>query len=158
MSTDTRPPPSPFTETTGSARHAASAELAASGPVQRVTLFTGIPAWLVTGYAEARELLVHPDVVRVVGNPQRDAAHRDAIPADIAAAMDQHVLGVNPPDHTRLRRLVQAAFTRRRIDALEPRIQEITDTLLDDLAVAGTNGRPVDLVATFGYPLPITVI
>ena len=156
MTASSHPPPtsgSPFTATTGSARHAALVDLAASGPVQRVTLFTGVPAWVVTGYAEARELLVHPDVVK-----HRAYQHRDALPADVTAAMDQHMLSANPPDHTRLRRLVSAAFTGRRTAVLEPRIQEITDTLLDGMAAAGAGGQPVDLVVAFGYPLPITVI
>ncbi len=154
----TTSPPSPFTETTARARHAAFAELAAAGPVQRVVLFTGVPAWLVTGYAETREVLAHPDVVKVGGNPHRSASHRDALSADVDAALYQHLLSTNPPDHTRLRRLVAAAFTRRRTDALEPRIREITDALLDDLAAAGVDGKPIDLIAAFGYPLPITVI
>lgn len=143
---------SPFTQTTGSARHAAAAELAAGGPVQRVVLFTGVPAWVITGYAEAREVLAHPDVVKeLAGGP-----HRDAIPAEIAAGMDQHLLSMNPPDHTRLRRLVSAAFTQRRTEALAPRIQEITDSLLDALEAAPPG--PVDLLAEFCYPLPMTVI
>ncbi len=154
----TPPPPSPFTETTGHARHAAVAELTATGPVQHVTLFNNVPAWVITGYAEARELLAHPDVVKTAGSPARPAPYGSAIPDDIAAAMEQHMLSMNPPDHTRLRRLVSAAFTRRRIDGLEPRIREITEALLDDLAVAGVDGQPVDLVAGFSYPLPITVI
>jgi hypothetical protein len=90
--------PSPFTETTGTARHAAFAELAATGPVQKVMLFTGVPAWLVTGYAEARELLAHPALVKTVGGP-----HMDAMPPDLNAAMNTHLLSTNPPDHTRLR-------------------------------------------------------
>jgi Cytochrome P450 len=147
-----RQPPSPFTETTGTTRHGAFAELAGTGPVQRVMLFTSVPAWVVTGYTEARELLAHPDVVKRRGG----AAHRDVMPADIADAMDQHLLSANPPDHTRLRHLVSAAFTRRRTDALAPRVQEVTDALLDDLEAGGPG--PVDLVAAFGYPLPITVI
>jgi cytochrome P450 len=150
------PSRSPFTETTGSGRHAAFAELAATGPVQRITLFTGFPAWAVTGYAEVRELLAHPDVVKTP--PRRDIPQRAALPAGTFAAMEQHLLSTNPPDHTRLRRLVSAAFTRRRTDALEPRIRQVTGELLDGLASAGTDGRAVDLVAAFGYPLPITVI
>lgn len=145
--------PSPFTETTGPARHLAFRELAASGPVRHVMLFTGVPAWVVTGYAEARELLAHPAVVKTAGGP-----HMDSTPPDVQAAMQTHLLGANPPDHTRLRKLVSAAFTQRRIEALTPRIQEITDRLLDDLAAAGAGGEPVDLVGRFGYPLPITVI
>jgi cytochrome P450 len=146
--------PSPFTETTGSARHAAFAQLAATGPVQQVVLFTGVPAWIVTGYAEVRELLAHPALVKIEGG----GPHMDAMPPDLQAAMNTHLLGTNPPDHTRLRRLVTAAFTARRVEALAPRIQEITDGLLDDLAADGAGGRPVDLVEGFGYPLPITVI
>jgi cytochrome P450 len=146
--------PSPFTETTGAARHAAFAELAATGSVQHVVLFTGVPAWLVTGYAEVRELLAHPAMVKVEGG----GPHMDAMPPDLSAAMHMHLLGTNPPDHTRLRRLVTAAFTARRVEALVPRIQEIADGLLDDLAAAGAGRRPVDLVEGFGFPLPITVI
>jgi cytochrome P450 len=145
--------PSPFTETTGPARHAAFAELASAGPVQKVTLFTGIPAWVVTGYAECRELLAHPALVKTVGGP-----HMDVMPPELNAAMNTHLLSTNPPDHTRLRRLVTAAFTVRRVEALTPRVQEITDDLLDAMAAAGEGGRSVDLVDGFGFPLPITVI
>jgi cytochrome P450 len=144
--------PSPFTETTGPARHAAFAELATTGPVQKVMLFTGVPAWVVTGYAEARELLAHPALVKIEGG----GPHMDAMPPDLNAAMNTHLLGTNPPDHTRLRRLVTAAFTVRRIEALAPRVQEITDALLDALESEGDG--PVDLVDGFGFPLPITVI
>ena len=147
---------SPFTETTGPGRHASFAELAATGPVQRITLFTGVPAWLVTGYAEARELLSHPDVIKAAPGTRPVSSHNEALPAHVAAAMDQHMLSTSPPDHTRLRRLVSAAFTRRRMDVLEPRIQEIADGLLDGLAAA--DGGQVDLVAGYGYPLPMTVI
>jgi cytochrome P450 len=150
MTTSTTP--SPFTETTGPARHAAFAELATTGPVQKVMLFTGVPAWVVTGYAEARELLAHPALVKIEGG----GPHMDAMPPDLNAAMNTHLLGTNPPDHTRLRRLVTAAFTVRRIEALAPRVQEITDALLD--ALEGQGDGPVDLVDGFGFPLPITVI
>ena len=149
------PVTSPFVEAAPAARHAAFAELAAAGPVQRVMLFTGVPVWLITGYAEAREALTHPDIIKGNGG---DGPHRDAVPAELAAAMDHHLLGADPPDHTRLRRLVSAAFTRRRIDGLEPGIRLIVDGLLDDVAVAGEHGAPVDLLAAFGYPLPLTVI
>ena len=141
----------PFTETSGIARHWGFEDLAATGPVQRMMLFTGVPVQLVTGYAETRELLAHPDVVR---SPM-DGPHRDTVMDDLIARTEQHMLGVNPPDHTRLRKLVTAAFTRRRIEALEPRIREIAAGLLDEMAAAT---GPVDLVNAYSYPLPITVI
>ena len=141
----------PFIVSSGIARHQGFAELAAKGPLTQLTLFTGVPVWLVTGYAETRALLAHPDVVR---SPM-DGPHRDQITAELVNATEQHMLVVNPPDHTRLRKLVTAAFTRRRIDGLEPRIREIAAGLLDEMAAAGDG---VDLVDAYSYPLPITVI
>ncbi|GAA1587886.1 MULTISPECIES: cytochrome P450 family protein [Kribbella] len=141
----------PFTETSGIARHWGFEDLASTGPVQRFTMFTGVPVQLVTGYAETRELLAHPDVVR----SSMEGPHRDAVMDDLIASTELHMLNLNPPDHTRLRKLVAAAFTRRRIEALEPRIREIATGLLDEMA--GADG-PVDLVDAYSYPLPITVI
>jgi cytochrome P450 len=141
----------PFTETSGIARHWGFEDLAEKGPVQRLTLFTGVPVCLITGYAETRELLAHPDVVR----SPLEGPHRDTMMDDLISRTERHMLGANPPDHTRLRKLVTAAFTRRRIDALEPRIREIAAGLLDELVAAGDR---VDLVNAYAYPLPITVI
>lgn len=64
-------------------------------------------------------------------------------------------LGLNPPDHTRLRKLVSKAFTPRMVAQLAPRIEQITTELLDAaLAVDG----PVDLIKDFASPLPVVVI
>lgn len=142
--------PSPFTETSLTARTEAFAALAAAGPVQRVTLFTGVPVWLVTGYAEVRQVLADPNVMKSF----TESPHRDRVPEWLLRAMNTHMLATNPPDHTRLRKLVSAAFTRRRVESLEPRIAEISAALLDALPT----GVPVDLVASYSYPLPITVI
>jgi cytochrome P450 len=68
--------------------------------------------------------------------------------------MCSHMLSFDPPDHTRLRRLVASAFTNRRIQALRPRIQEITDALLDE--VTGVEG--VDLMERLAFPLATQVI
>ncbi|MFD2416853.1 cytochrome P450 [Amycolatopsis pigmentata] len=64
------------------------------------------------------------------------------------------MLDQNPPNHTRLRRLVSQAFTRRAVDALEPRIGELVDEALDRMAAKGE----VDVVAELAFPLPFTVI
>jgi cytochrome P450 len=145
---------SPFTETTSSGRKAGFAELMTAGPVQKVTLFTGVPVWLVTGYAEARQVLTDPNVVRSL----TEGPHADHVPDDLRNAINTHVLATNPPQHTRMRKLVSAAFTRRRVEALEPRITEISTALLDSIATQGKGGTPVDLVTEYSYPLPITVI
>ena len=67
------------------------------------------------------------------------------------------MLTVDPPDHTRLRRLVSSAFSPRRIEGLRPRIQTVVDDLLDSIAADGPDSR-VDLVSRFAFPLPFTVI
>ena len=84
--------------------------MAADGPLRHLMLFTGVPVWLVTGYAETRELLAHPDVVR---SPM-DGPHRDTFEDELMNRTERHMLGANPPDYTRLRKLVTAAFARRR--------------------------------------------
>ncbi len=68
------------------------------------------------------------------------------------------MLTVDPPDHTRYRRLVSKAFTPRVIAALEPTIREITSRLIDDLLAATANGEAIDFVDAFAVPLPVTVI
>lgn len=144
-------PTDPFTATADGARHAAYDVLVARGPVHRVPLPGGAVGWLVTGYETARALLTDPRLVK--GGPGH-GPYLAELPPDVASAIGHHMLALDPPDHTRLRRLVSAAFTRQRTDRLAPRIQQLTDVLLDRLA-----GRPeVDLVAEFAYPLPIAVI
>jgi cytochrome P450 len=69
----------------------------------------------------------------------------------------RHMLNVDPPDHTRLRRLVSRAFAPSRIAALEPAIRAIASDLLDDLDAAGPSAT-VDLVAGYAHPLPFQVI
>ena len=70
-------------------------------------------------------------------------------------ARARHMLAVDPPAHTRLRRMATPAFTRRRVDRLEERIRAIVCGLLDDLAA---REGVVDLVAGYAVPLPFTVI
>jgi cytochrome P450 len=70
------------------------------------------------------------------------------------ALAKRHMLNADPPDHTRLRGLVSRAFTARRMESLRGRIQEITDDLLAAMPATGT----VELIDSFAFPLPITVI
>jgi cytochrome P450 len=142
----------PFATTDGPQRHASYAALAATAPVHRITLPTGQPAWLITGYNEARHALHNPRLVK----SEVTAANtgRGLLPGEVYAAMGSHMLNRNPPDHTRLRRLVATAFTRRRVDQLTPRIQQITNELLDAMVI----DAELDLIDSFALPLPITVI
>jgi cytochrome P450 len=63
-----------------------------------------------------------------------------------------------PPTHTRLRRLIAGAFARGHVERLRPRVAELADRLADDVAGAGADGSPVDLIALYAEPLPVQVI
>jgi cytochrome P450 len=121
------------------------------GPVVRVALASGLEAWLVTRYEDAFPAMTDPRLSSDV----HDAADPRVLgePPD-AEPFPRSMLRVNPPDHTRLRRLVSKAFTPRRVAELRPRVQKITDQLLDGVTPVGR----VDLIAEFALPLPVTVI
>ncbi len=132
------------------------AEVRGRGAVHAVTLADGHEAWLVVRHDEARAALNDP---RLSKDMHAALALSSAVVAEglPGPALARHMLNVDPPDHTRLRRLVAVAFSVRRIEALRPRIQAIVDDLLDAIAARGPDSR-VDLVASFAFPLPFTVI
>ncbi|PWK40438.1 cytochrome P450 [Actinoplanes xinjiangensis] len=126
--------------------HPALAGLRRSGPVHRVVSAADVPFWLVTRWTEARQVLADPSLSK------RQPV--DGLPQELQAVLSTQLLLRDPPDHTRLRRLVSGAFTPRRIEDLRPRIEQITDRLLD-----GLSGAPeVDLIDALAFPLPFEVI
>ncbi|MFE5969622.1 cytochrome P450 [Streptomyces sp. NPDC056463] len=130
--------------------HAAYARLREAGPAHRITGPDGLPVWVVTRYADVRQLLADPRL-------SLDKAH--GLPGNyrgfsLPAALDANLLNMDPPDHTRIRRLVSKAFTPGRVEQMRPGIQLLADQLLD--AVAGRGHA--DLIAEFAAPLPIAVI
>ncbi len=129
-------------------------EIRRGGPVHDVVLADGHRAFLVIGYAAAREALNHPDLSKdmLAALARDDAVVDEGLPGP---AFARHMLSVDPPDHTRLRKLAAGAFRRARLEALEPRVRELVDELLDELA---REDGPVDLVARFARPLPFAVI
>jgi len=131
------------------------ARVRAAGPVHQVTLPDGQRAWLVVRHAEARAALNDPRLSKDMHAAlARDgAAVAEGLPGP---AFARHMLSVDPPDHTRLRGLAAAAFSRARVAALRPRVQAIVDDLLDELHSRGAT--VVDLVAGFAFPLPFIVI
>jgi cytochrome P450 len=69
--------------------------------------------------------------------------------------LGRSMLNTDPPDHTRLRKLVNKAFTPRRVETLRPRIEAIVAGLLDAVIASGPS---FDLIAALAYPLPITIV
>ncbi len=125
-------------------------------PVQPVRLADGHDAWVVLGHDAARQALndvrISKDMVAALeGDP-------DVVAGGLPGPeFSRHMLNVDPPDHTRLRRLVARAFLPSRVAALEPAIQAVADDLLDDLEAEGPEAV-VDLVEGFAHPLPFRVI
>ncbi len=134
-------------------------ELRADRPVVRATAPNAVTFWLVTRYADARAALNDPRLAKDARRiPELMAANAEdeAPPARaLAESLVQHMLNADPPDHTRLRKLVGKAFTMRAIARLRPRIEEIAGQLADTMAAAGPS---VDLLDEFAFPLPMTVI
>lgn len=138
--------------------HAVLALLRAEGPVRPVLMPGLLKVWLVTSHADARALLADPRVC--MNGPTvhelltGHASKAGTVPPPAQQTFDTHMLNTDPPDHTRLRNLVNKAFTARTVTRMRPRIEEITDDLL-----TGMSGMErVDLVADYALPLPITVI
>jgi cytochrome P450 len=132
------------------------AEARARCPVQKMRLADGHPAWVVLGYDAARHALHDPRISKDMLAALQD--NGDVVAEGLPGPeFSRHMLNVDPPHHTRLRRLVSRAFVPPRIAALEPAIRAIASNLLDELDAAGP-GATVDLIEGYAYPLPFRVI
>ncbi|MER6782515.1 MULTISPECIES: cytochrome P450 [unclassified Streptomyces] len=128
-------------------------QLREDGPVRRVVIAGALEAWLVTRYEDGLAALSDSRLSSDV----RDAADirlLQQLPDTERESMLGNMLRSDPPDHTRLRRLVSKAFTARRVAQMRPRIQAVTDRLLDAVVADGR----ADLIEDFALPLPVTVI
>jgi cytochrome P450 len=121
------------------------------GPVAKVVTFFGVEVWLVTGDAEARELLADQTSYSTDIRPYMGKSG--------SAGGDIGGLGfTDPPDHTRLRRLLTPEFTMRRLARLKPAIERIIEDQLDETERLGAGGAVVDLAQSFAFPVPFLVI
>jgi cytochrome P450 len=119
-------------------------------PLARVRLWDGSTPWLVTRYADQRALLADPRVSADVTRP----GYPSPAPLPKGGTGIGFILMDNP-EHARLRKMVTAPFTIRRVAAMRPAVQKIVDDLIDEL-LAGP--KPVDLVEAFALPVPSLVI
>jgi cytochrome P450 monooxygenase OleP len=125
------------------------AELRRDAPVVLVRLPSGDTAWLVTRYADVRQVLADPRFSRA-------AATRGEGPRiNRTTTLPDSILAADPPEHTRLRRLVAPALSGRRAEAMRGGIAALADELASALA---RGAGPADLVPAFSRPLPRAVI
>jgi cytochrome P450 len=120
------------------------------GPLTKVRLWDGSTPWLVTGYAEQRAVLADPRVSAEIDRP----GYPRTVPLP-PGGVKRSFIGMDDPEHARLRRMVTAPFTVKRIEAMRPAVQKIVDDLIDTM-LAGPN--PTDLVEAFALPVPSLVI
>jgi cytochrome P450 len=113
----------------------------------------GVDAWVITRYDDVRSVLGDPRFAKDMNTYAGAAPGRRPVFED-DDGFGPNMLNADPPDHTRLRRLVSKAFTPRRVEGMRPRLEEITTALLD----AMTGQQRVDLIDAFALPLPVTVI
>ena len=128
------------------------------GPgVTRVENAFGMTSWLVTRQADVRRLLGDPEAFSNAWSPAQlnQELAREVDPEQMQANRRGNLLAYDPPEHTRLRRMLTPEFTMRRMRRLEPRIVDIVETHLDAMETAGP---PADLVAQFALPIPSLVI
>ena len=133
--------------------YAQYADLREAAPVHQ----SAFGPWMLTRYEDCVRLLRNPDVSvedRNAGIDRRARMFGDDDPRRVRGT--SAILNLDPPDHTRLRRLAGKAFTPRRVDALGPRIEARVDQALDRVAAPGPAG--MDVIADLAFPLPFAVI
>jgi cytochrome P450 len=136
------------------------AELAARGPLSRVTLWDGSSTWLVTGWQEARAVLADNRFSADVRRPGYPHVRPGFRGTRVASAATRGVGGatllrMDPPAHDTLRRMLTRFFTVRRAAAMRPMLEDRTDACLDDLHA---RGAPADIIGALATPLPSLVL
>lgn len=113
------------------------------GITRRLPTGASMSMWLITKYADVRDLLSSRDTSNSLGR------------SDSAAAQPGFLVSLDPPDHTRIRRMLTGQFSMRRLTAMRPYVEQITARFLDQMEAAGP---PIDLMQAFALPLPSLVI
>src|SRR5690606_31317157 len=123
-------------------------------PVHQITMPNGQTGWVISRYEDGVRLLKDP---RLLKNPFSLFTPQQLqmfFPLHKKSFFYRHVLNLDPPDHTRLRSLVQRPFAPSLVERLRPRIQQIADELIDSLL----EKEQFDLIESYAFPLPIFVI
>jgi cytochrome P450 len=126
--------------------------LQAQAPLAKVRLWDGKTAWLVTRQDEQRALLGDARISRDTARPEYP---HSSVAGRERGSVERSFIGMDDPEHARLRRMVTGRFAVKRVEALRPAIQRIVDDLIDRM-LAGP--KPVDLVQAFALPVPSLVI
>ena len=127
----------------------------ANDPIHSMKMEDGQTTWLITRYEDALAILKDQRFIkdfRRLLTPEQLAQAE----GNLFSMMNTHMLSFDPPDHTRLRALVNISFTPRLVEQWRERVQTIADELID--AIEQRDERACDLIDAFAFPLPIIVI
>jgi cytochrome P450 len=138
------------------------ARLREQSPGTLARLPDGRLAWLFTKYDDVEQILkdhVNFSTRSFLGQVE-DGPELEPGVRGVYMLFNEIMLGKDAPEHTRLRRLVQKAFTSRMVAGLAPRIHELANDLLDNIEKRSleTGGRDFDLIADYAFPIPVTII
>jgi cytochrome P450 len=135
--------------------HEVYARLRSDVPICRIKLQAGQQGWLVTRYEDVSSLLKDARLVKDPANALTPEmlAKQPKIPKFLTP-LTRNMLGMDDPDHVRLKKLVQAGFTPKRMDQLVGRTEDIAERLIQKMK----NQSRFDLIQAFALPLPVTVI
>ncbi|MEU5164579.1 cytochrome P450 [Streptomyces sp. NPDC020875] len=120
-------------------------------PMSRVRLPYGEPSWLAVRHADVKLVMTDPRFSREIAQGLDQPRLRRQSTGD-------GIMGMDPPDHTRLRRLVGKAFTARRMNQMRDGVRGLAESLVDGLIAKHDKGEPADIVEDFARLLPVNVI
>ncbi|KIH99211.1 monooxygenase [Streptomonospora alba] len=149
MEHEQKPHPYPFTRYSVTEIPPIYRHLREKEPVARAAFPSGDEGWVVSRFDDVYSVLADPRFSRAA------TAEPDAPRLTSARPVSGGLFTMDPPEHTRLRRLVAKEFTARRINGLRTHIQRITDELLDAME---KQGPPAELIGSLAFPLPVRVI
>ncbi|MFD6160878.1 cytochrome P450 [Nocardia sp. NPDC060256] len=136
------------------------AELRADRPALRLQLPDGRDAWLLTRYADVESVLTDRDRFSTQSFLGQEGSAIPAHLSNVYMLFNEIMLGKDPPEHTRLRKLVQKTFTTRLVERLRPNVVDLAEHLLDNVfeRARATGERRMEVIADYAFPIPVTII
>ncbi len=148
--------PQPFAQSNAALPYQAYRHLIQGGPIHHMEVAPNVMAWLVCGYSTSRTLMADPrlSIDPVSTTPEVRSVLLGLATEEKQSLYGRHLLATDAPDHTRMRRIMSRTLTPRRILAMEPKVRQITESLLGRLE----ERHETDLLAKFALPLTIRVL
>lgn len=121
-------------------------------PIKKVNFGNGQAFWMVTKYEDAIQIFKSPSFVKDL----RKLKPQDDVDSNMNNSMlfSHHLLNMDPPEHTKMKRLVQKAFTPKLVERMRPQIQKMANDLIDVKIATGS----MDIINEYALPLPISII